>query len=98
MKVDYENRDAAALVADVNKAIDQKVKFDRARKYRLAWGRPARGLRSAPRRASGSLSRLVLAAIMVLLYAEFGLLRQAFLIVGVVPLATLGAGRDPRCI
>ena len=27
---------------------------------------------------------------MVLLYAEFGLLRQVFLIIGVVPLATLG--------
>jgi cobalt-zinc-cadmium resistance protein CzcA len=33
---------------------------------------------------------MVLAAMMVLLYAEFGVLRQVFLIVGVVPLATLG--------
>ena len=33
---------------------------------------------------------LVLAAMMVLLYAEFGVLRQVFLILGVVPLATLG--------
>ncbi len=33
---------------------------------------------------------MVLAAMMVLLYAEFGVLRQVLLIVGVVPLATLG--------
>jgi cobalt-zinc-cadmium resistance protein CzcA len=88
VKVDYENRDAAALVADVDRAIAQKVKFDRA-SYRLAWGGQLEGQQRAEARFRLIIA-LVLATIMVLLYAEFGLLRQVFLIVGVVPLATLG--------
>ena len=88
VKVDYENRDPAALVADVNKAVDQKVKFDRG-KYRLAWGGQLEGQQRAEARFRLIIA-LVLATIMVLLYAEFGMLRQVFLIVGVVPLATLG--------
>jgi cobalt-zinc-cadmium resistance protein CzcA len=88
VKVDYQDRDPAALVADVNRSIDQKVKFDHAR-YRLAWGGQLEGQQRAEARFRLIIA-LVMAAIMVLLYAEFGLLRQVFLIVGVVPLATLG--------
>jgi cobalt-zinc-cadmium resistance protein CzcA len=88
VKLDYANRDPAALVAEVNKAIDQKVTFDRG-KYRLVWGGQLEGQQRAEARFR-LIFALVLAAIMVLLYAEFGALRQVFLIVGVVPLATLG--------
>jgi len=76
VKVEYENRDAAALVAEVDKAIGQKVKFDRAR-YRLAWGGQLEGQQRAEARFRLIIA-LVMAAIMVLLYAEFGLLRQVF--------------------
>src|SRR5262249_12875390 len=88
VKLDYENRDPASLVAEVNAAIAQKVKFDR-NKYRLVWGGQLEGQQRAEARFRLILGP-VLAAIMVLLYAEFGLLRQVLLVVGVVPLATLG--------
>src|SRR5262249_22055288 len=74
VKLDYENRDPASLVAEVNAAIAQKVKFDR-NKYRLVWGGQLEGQQRAEARFRLILG-LVLAAIMVLLYAEFGLLRQ----------------------
>ena len=88
VKLDFENRDPASLVAEIGKAIDQKVTFDR-KKFRLAWGGQLEGQERAEARFQLIIA-LVLAAIMVLLYAEFALLRQVFLIVGVVPLATLG--------
>ena len=88
VKVDYAGRDPASLVAEVNRAIEQKVKFDR-RMYRLAWGGQLEGQQRAEARFRLIIA-LVLAAIMVLLYADFGVLRQVLLIVGVVPLATLG--------
>lgn len=88
VKLDYRDRDAAALVAQVTAAIAQKVAFD-GKLYRLAWGGQLEGQQRAETRFRLILG-LVLAVMMVLLYAEFGLLRQVFLIVGVVPLATLG--------
>jgi len=88
VKLDYRNRDPEALVRDISKAIEGKVKFDR-RLYRIAWGGQLEGQRRAEVQFRLILG-LVLAAIMVLLYAEFGLLRQVLLIVGVVPLATFG--------
>src|SRR5262249_7645748 len=68
--------------------IAQKVKLDR-NKYRLAWGGQLEGQKRAEARFRLIIA-LVLAAIMVLLYAEFGVLRQGLLIVGVVALAALG--------
>src|SRR5262249_19920347 len=88
VQLDYENHDPASLGAQVNQAIAQKVKLDR-NKYRLAWGGQLEGQKRAEARFRLIIA-LVLAAIMVLLYAEFGVLRQVLLIVGVVPLATLG--------
>ena len=88
VKLNYHDRDPLSVVADVSKAIDQKVSFDR-RKYHIEWGGQLEGQQRAEARFRLIIG-LVLAAMMVLLYAEFGVLRQVFLIVGVVPLATLG--------
>ena len=88
VKLNYHDRDALSVVADVSKAIEQKVSFDR-RKYHIEWGGQLEGQQRAEARFRLIIG-LALAAMMVLLYAEFGLLRQVFLIVGVVPLATLG--------
>ena len=88
VKLNYHDRDPLSVVAEVSKAIDQKVAFDR-RKFHIEWGGQLEGQQRAEARFRLIIG-LVLAAMMVLLYAEFGVLRQVFLIVGVVPLATLG--------
>jgi cobalt-zinc-cadmium resistance protein CzcA len=88
VKLNYHDRDPLSVVADVSKAIDQKVTFDR-QKYHIAWGGQLEGQERAEQRFR-LIVGMALAAMMVLLYAEFGTLRQVFLIIGVVPLATLG--------
>jgi heavy metal efflux system protein len=88
VKLDYHDRDPLSVVAQVSQAIAQQVSFDRS-KYHLEWGGQLNGQQRAQARFRLILG-MVLAAMMVLLYAEFGILRQVFLIVGVVPLATLG--------
>ena len=88
VKLDYRDRDPLSVVADVSQAIDRKVPFDRS-KYRIEWGGQLEGQQRAETRFK-LLIALALATMMVLLYAEFGALRQVLLIIGVVPLATLG--------
>jgi cobalt-zinc-cadmium resistance protein CzcA len=88
VKLDYHDRDPLSVVADVSKAIDQKVAFDRG-KYRIEWGGQLEGQQRAETRFRLIIG-LALATMMVLLYAEFGALRQVLLVIGVVPLATLG--------
>jgi cobalt-zinc-cadmium resistance protein CzcA len=88
VKLDYRDRDPAALVAEVDKRIADKVSFDRS-KFHLAWGGQLEGQQRAEARFKLIVS-LVLGLMMALLYAEFGLLRQVLLILSIVPLATLG--------
>ena len=88
VKLDYHDRDPLSVVRQVSKAIDEKVSFDR-KLYRIQWGGQLEGQQRAETRFRLIIG-MVLATMMVLLYAEFGLLRQVFLIIGVVPLATLG--------
>ena len=88
VKLNYHDRDPLSVVAEVSKAIDQKVSFDR-QKYHIEWGGQLEGQERAEARFKLIIG-MALATMMVLLYAEFGYLRQVFLIVGVVPLATLG--------
>src|SRR5712692_10071779 len=88
VKLNYHDRDPPSLVAEVTKAIAEKVSFDR-KKYHIEWGGQFEGQRRAEARFKLILG-LVLGLMMVLLYAEFGVLRQVLLVLGVVPLATLG--------
>jgi len=88
VKLNFHDRELSSLVAEANKAISEKVSID-PRRYRLEWG----GQFEKQQRAEARF-RLIIAMILglmiVLLYAGFGILRQALLILGVVPLATLG--------
>src|SRR5262245_46135242 len=88
VKLNYRDRELSSLVAEANKAIRERVSFD-PRLYHLEWG----GQFEKQQRAEARF-RLILAMILglmiVLLYAGFGVFRQALLILGVVPLATLG--------
>jgi cobalt-zinc-cadmium resistance protein CzcA len=88
VKLNYHDRDPPALVAEVTKAITDKVAFDQ-KKYHIEWGGQFEGQRRAEARFKLILG-LVLGTMMVLLYGEFGVLRQVLLVLGVVPLATLG--------
>src|SRR5581483_381915 len=88
VKLNYQNRDPLSVVAQAQKAIGEKVTFDK-RNFRLAWGWQLEGQQRAEARLK-VIFAMVLATMMVLLYAEFGVLRQVLLVLGVVPLATLG--------
>ncbi len=88
VKLDYHDRDPLHLVAQLSKEIGQRVSFDKSQ-YHLEWGGQLQGQERAEARFKLILG-MVLAVMLVLLYAEFGILRQVFLIMGVVPLATLG--------
>jgi cobalt-zinc-cadmium resistance protein CzcA len=88
VKFNFENRSLPSLLAEAQKAIAAKVKFD-PNLYSLQWGGQFEGEQRAEARF-GLILGLILGLMIVLLYAEFGLLRHVVLILGVVPLATLG--------
>jgi heavy metal efflux system protein len=88
VKLNFQNRSLPALLADAKKAIADKVKLD-AKRYRIEWGGQFEGEERAEARF-GLIIGLILGVMIVLLYAEFAVLRQVALILGVVPLATLG--------
>jgi heavy metal efflux system protein len=88
VKFNFENRSLPALLAEAKEAIAAKVKFDHQH-YRLEWGGQFESEQRAEARF-GVILGLILGLMIVLLYAEFGLLRHVALILAVVPLATLG--------
>jgi cobalt-zinc-cadmium resistance protein CzcA len=88
VQLNYSGRDLLSLLADAQKQIAEKVSYDPT-KYRLEWGGDYENQRRAEARFILVMA-LVLGLMTVLLYAAFGLLRQTLLILGVVPLATLG--------
>jgi cobalt-zinc-cadmium resistance protein CzcA len=88
VKLNYRGRDLSSLLADAQKKVTENISFD-PDKYSIEWG----GQFENQRRAEGRLVLilgLVLGLMVVLLYAGFGVLRQALLVLGAVPLATLG--------
>jgi cobalt-zinc-cadmium resistance protein CzcA len=88
VKLNYANRDLPSLLAEGQKNIAERVSFD-PKKYRIQWGGDFENQQRAEARF-GLIVSLVLGLMIVLLYAEFGVIRQVLLILGVVPLATLG--------
>src|SRR6202789_2494562 len=88
IRIENRDRDLTSYLEEAQKKIDTEVHFDR-NKIRLEWG----GQFENQRRAEARL--LVILAVvmgMMLLFLTVGLksFRQALLILGVVPLATLG--------
>jgi heavy metal efflux system protein len=88
VKLNYRDRDLTSLLADAKKAVADKVSFD-PRKYRIEWGGDFQNQERAEARFRIILG-LVIGLMVVLLYAGFGVFRQVMLILGAVPLATLG--------
>ncbi len=88
VKVDLRGRDLASFIAEAQRKIDQTVHYDHE-KYEIGWG----GQFENQQRAQGRLLVIVpgaLALIFLLLYAGFGDVRHAALILLVVPLALFG--------
>jgi cobalt-zinc-cadmium resistance protein CzcA len=88
VKVNVRGRDLASFLKEAQKAIGEKVKFD-ATRFRVEWG----GQFENQQRAQSRLAFIipaVLVLIFLLLYAGFGQLRHAALILITVPLALLG--------
>jgi cobalt-zinc-cadmium resistance protein CzcA len=88
VKVDLRGRDLASFIDEAQRRIDRAVPFDHA-KYEIAWG----GQFENQQRAQGRLAVIVpaaLALIFLILYAGFGDVRHAVLILIVVPLALFG--------
>jgi cobalt-zinc-cadmium resistance protein CzcA len=88
VRIDLADRDMASYLDEVKARITQSVKFD-VSKFHLEYGGQFENQERAQRRFTLILG-LVLGVMLLLLYTEFGRLRQALLILGVVPLATLG--------
>ena len=88
VKLNYRDRELSSLVAEATKAISGKVTFDQ-KQYRIEWSGQFEKQQRAEARF-GLILCLILGFMIILLYAGFGVLRQALLILGVVPLATLG--------
>jgi cobalt-zinc-cadmium resistance protein CzcA len=88
VKFDSDGRSLPALLADAKRAVGDKVSFD-PRRYRIEWIGHFEDEQRAEARFRLILG-LMIGLMIVLLYAEFGTLRHVALILGVVPLATLG--------
>ena len=88
IRIDNRDRDLTSYLADAQKQIDAKVSFDRA-KIRLEWGGQFENQRRAEARLLVILA-MVMGLMLIFLTVGIGSLRQAALILCVVPLATLG--------
>jgi len=88
VRLDYADRDLLSYYRDAQEQVNHKVQFDHS-KYRLEWA----GQFENQERAQARLIlvfTLVLGLMSMILYAGFGKVRYAALILGVVPLAALG--------
>ena len=88
VRIDNRDRALSDYLAEAQRKIDQSVNFDHS-KYRLEWGGQFENQQRAQARLDVDHGPRA-GADAVFLFAEFGKMRQAVLILGVVPLATLG--------
>lgn len=88
VRVDNRDRDLASYLVEARERIAKEVKFDPA-KFRLQWAGQFENQQRAQARLGVSLA-IVVAIMAVLLFFQFGKIRQVALILGVVPMATLG--------
>ncbi|RSZ29980.1 MULTISPECIES: CusA/CzcA family heavy metal efflux RND transporter [unclassified Variovorax] len=88
VRVDNRDRDLASYLDEARDRIAKEVKFD-ATKFRLQWAGQFENQQRAQARLSVSLA-IVVSIMAVLLFFQFGKIRQVVLILGVVPMATLG--------
>ncbi|MFM9923089.1 CusA/CzcA family heavy metal efflux RND transporter [Variovorax sp. H27-G14] len=88
VRVDNRDRDLASYLDEARERIAKEVKFDPA-KFRLQWAGQFENQQRAQSRLGISLA-IVVGIMAVLLFFQFGKIRQVVLILGVVPMATLG--------
>jgi heavy metal efflux system protein len=88
IRIDNRNRAMSDYLAEAQRKIDAKVHFDKEH-YHLEWAGTFENEQRAQARLMVIMT-LVLALMAVFLVFEFGVLRQALLVLGVVPLAALG--------
>jgi heavy metal efflux system protein len=88
IRIDNRDRDLTTYLADAQQQIAARVKFDPTR-IRLEWGGQFENQRRAEARLLVILS-MVMGLMLIFLTVGIGSFRQAVLILGVVPLATLG--------
>ena len=88
VKLGYRDRDLASFLKEARSNIASKVHFDPSA-YRLEWGGQFENEARAESRLQVILA-IMFGAMALLLYIQFALFRQVLLILGVVPLATLG--------
>lgn len=88
VRVDNRDRDLASYLDEARDRIAKEVKFDPA-KFRLQWAGQFENQQRAQSRLGISLA-IVVSIMAVLLFFQFGKIRQVALILGVVPMATLG--------
>ena len=88
VKLNLRGRDLSSFLAEAHAAIDRRVRVDPQRVL-LVWGGQFENQQRAQARLAVILPA-VLALIFLLLYASFGTLRHAAMILVMVPLALLG--------
>jgi heavy metal efflux system protein len=88
IRIDNRGRALSQYLADAQQRIDAKVKFDKTR-YRLEWAGQFENQQRAQARLTIVMG-LVMLVMAALLFLQFKTLRHAILILGVVPLASLG--------
>ena len=88
VRIDNRDRALSDYLADAQKQIGEKVHFDKDN-YRLEWAGNFQNEERAEARLIVVMG-MVMAIMSVLLFAEFGKFHQAVLVLGVVPLATVG--------
>ncbi|WP_442680266.1 efflux RND transporter permease subunit [Sphingomonas sp. ASY06-1R] len=88
VKLDYRDRDLSSFLHDAQRNIAAQVKFDKTN-YHLEWGGQFENQARAESRLRVILC-VMFGAMGLLLYIQFALVRQVLLILGAVPLATLG--------
>ena len=88
IRIDNRDRDLSSYLEEAQRKIAQQVHFDPNR-IRLEWGGQFENQRRAESRLLVILG-MVMGLMLILLTVGVGNLRQAALILGVVPLATLG--------
>jgi cobalt-zinc-cadmium resistance protein CzcA len=88
VRIDNRDRALSDYLEEAQHKIGKSVSFDHS-KYHLEWGGQFENQQRAQARLLVIMG-IVLALMAVFLFAEFGKIRQAVLILGVVPLAALG--------
>jgi len=88
VRIDNRGRDLTSYLAEAQQRINAEVKLDPSL-YSLEWAGQFESQARAEKRLA-FIMVLVIGIMAALLYFQFGRIRQALLILGVVPLATLG--------